>query len=354
MVAQLWVDKHRPSTLDKLDYHKALSEQLKALASAGDLPHLLVYGPSGAGKKTRIMAILREVFGTAVEKIKTDVKVFTTPSNVKKEIHIVSSNYHIELTPSDVGIYDRVIIQDLLKDIGQTQQVDQNAKRAFKVVIINEADTLSRDAQAGLRRTMEKYMGNLRIIMCCNSTSKIISPIRSRCLLVRVPAPSVEEMMTGLQRVAHKESVKLPEAFARKLAEEADGNMRKAVLMLEAAKVQQYPFTDDQIVTKPDWEEFTANVARAILREQTPAQLLVVRNYLYELLTHMIPPDIIIRTLALNLVKDVSEEMKGNIVELAAQYEHQIRLGSKPIIHLEAFVAKFMSLYRRWIVEFQG
>lgn len=58
------------------------------------------------------------------------------------------------------------------------------------VVVINEADQLSRDAQAALRRTMEKYMNNLRIILCAQTTSKIISPIRSRCLLMRIPAPA--------------------------------------------------------------------------------------------------------------------------------------------------------------------
>lgn len=62
------------------------------------------------------------------------------------------------------------------------------------VVIINEADTLSRDAQAALRRTMEKYMSNMRIILCANSTSRLISPIKSRCLLMRVAAPNRVEV----------------------------------------------------------------------------------------------------------------------------------------------------------------
>ncbi len=121
----------------------------------------------------------------------------------------------------DVGIYDRVVIQDILKEIAQTQQVDLNAKQKFKggpagspvelasdpyvltasppVVIINEADSLSRDAQAALRRTMEKYMSNMRIILCANSTSKIIAPIRSRCLLVRVAAPEDGEVRVTRQ-----------------------------------------------------------------------------------------------------------------------------------------------------------
>lgn len=122
----------------------------------------------------------------------------------------------LELKASDVGMYDRVVIQDILKEIAQTQQVDLNAKQRFKgklptpnlrivadgiVVIINEADALTRDAQAALRRTMEKYMNNMRLILCANSTSKIIAPIRSRCLLVRVAAPTDDEV--GLTRVSH-------------------------------------------------------------------------------------------------------------------------------------------------------
>lgn len=116
-----------------------------------------------------------------------------------------------------MGIYDRVVIQEILKEIAQTQQVDLNAKQRFKgaysfswcspgadadaytvrngaVVVINEADSLTRDAQAALRRTMEKYMANMRIILCANSTSKLIAPIKSRCLLVRVAAPTPEEV----------------------------------------------------------------------------------------------------------------------------------------------------------------
>lgn len=138
-----------------------------------------------------------------------------------------------------MGIYDRAVVQDLIKEVAQTQQIDANAKHRFKIIVINEADELSREAQAGLRRTMEKYMTNLRLILCCNSTSKIISPIRSRCLLVRVPRPTDEEINDALQNVAKKENFTLPKELALKIAEESDRNLRKALLSLEATKVQE-------------------------------------------------------------------------------------------------------------------
>ena len=149
--------------------------------------------------------------------------------------------------------------------------MDLNAKQRFKgpiyrsscpgahkfsiVVVINEADTLSRDAQAALRRTMEKYMSNLRIILCAKSTSRLIAPIRSRCLLIRVAAPSTEEviilgasclcqitcipqMQTVLEHVAKKLKFDLPPEASSQIAEDAAGNMRKALLVFEALKMQ--------------------------------------------------------------------------------------------------------------------
>lgn len=268
----LWVDKYRPESLDKLDYHKDLSNTLRNLANNEEMPHLLVYGPSGAGKKTRIQAILKELYGSKVDKIKVEQRIFTTPSNRKLEINITSSNVHLEINPADVGIYDRVVIQDLIKEIAQTQQVDALASRKFKVVVIKEADQLSRDAQHGLRRTMEKYMHTMRVILCCNSTSRIIGPIQSRCLLVRVAAPSNGALTEILERVAQREGLVLPDKFLAKLVETANGNLRIALLQLEAARVQSYPFSDKQDIPRPDWLIFVAETAREMVQEQSPAR----------------------------------------------------------------------------------
>ena len=160
-------------------------------------------------------------------------------SNRKLEFTLVSSNYHLEITPSDVGSYDRVVIQDLLKEVAQTQQVDLAAKQRFKVVVINEADHLTRDAQAALRRTMEKYSPNLRLILLANSTSNIIAPIRSRCLLVRVAAPSVQEIETVLKAVGEKEGLKADAGLEQRLAKECGRNLRRALLMYEAVHAQK-------------------------------------------------------------------------------------------------------------------
>ena len=170
------------------------------------------------------MALLRAMFGNGVEKViesirfdmqlrveKREFKVITsmksdsqTPSQKTVEITAVVSNYHIELNPSDVGLYDYVVVQEIIKEIAQYKQLDASAKHPYKgircieyvsvVVVLNEVDNLSRNAQAGLRRTMEKYTGSCRLILCCENSGRIIPPIRSRCLCIRVAAPTPLEV----------------------------------------------------------------------------------------------------------------------------------------------------------------
>ncbi|KAF8339535.1 P-loop containing nucleoside triphosphate hydrolase protein [Cantharellus anzutake] len=342
----LWVDKHRPQTLDTLTYHKELSSRLASLAATGEFPHLLFYGPSGAGKKTRIACTLRELFGPSVTRLKIDQRVFETPSKRKLDLNVVQSNCHVEITPSDVGIYDRVVIQDILKEIAQTQQVDFNAKKRFKVVVINEADSLSRDAQAALRRTMEKYMSNMRIILCANSVSKLIAPIKSRCLLVRVAAPNDEEMTAVLEFVAKKEGFALPDEACSAIINDAAGNMRKALLVLEALKMQSTGLTSNIAIAKPDWEAYCIKVAEMIVKQQTPEQVMAVRGKLYELLSHCIPPTLVLKTVADRVVEMVDDSLKADIMHWAAFYEVRMRIGSKKIFHLEAWVIKVMMLQK--------
>jgi replication factor C subunit 3/5 len=300
------------------------------------------------------MALLRDLFGPGVEKLTLNTRQFQTPGGTKLELHTVSSNYHVELTPSDVGLHDRVVVQDIIKEIAQTQQVDVQAARRFKVVVMNEADRLSKDAQQGLRRTMEKYMGNLRLILCCTSTSKLMDPIRSRCLMLRVPAPDTEGMARVLMRVGQLEHVTLSEAYARRIGEKSDMNMRKAILMLEAAAVQSNPLNEEQDVPLADWEVFVQQVAQMMVAEQSPARLLDVRGKLYELIAHCIPEDVILKTLAWELMQRVDAGLKAEIVKQAAFYEHRLRSGNKAIYHLEAFVAKFMSMYKRFLLDLYG
>lgn len=351
MPGLLWVDKHRPSLLEDLDYHTRLSTRLQKVAESGEVPHLMFYGPSGAGKKTRIMALLHAIYGPGVGKVKLERRVFKTPRNRSIDLTTVASNYHIEINPGDAGIYDRFVVQDIIKEIAQSPPLDD---AEFKVVLLTEVDSLTRDAQAALRRTMEKYTANCRLILCCQSPSKVIDPVRSRCLGIRVAAPTNDEVVTVLSKVAAKERFNLPEEFAMSVAKAARRNMRRALLMLEACKVQNYPFKPNQTVQRTDWEKFVAGLAKSVVEEQTPARLLVARSKLYELLINCIPPEVIIKSLTEELLPKLDNPLQHELSYWAAHYQHRLQSGQKDIFHLEAFVAKFMAVYKKWLVETFG
>eukprot|EP00667_Euglena_gracilis_P012988 EG_transcript_13376 len=343
----LWADKYRPKDLAHMDVHRHIAESLQKLVEGGDFPHLLFYGPSGGGKKTRIMGLLRHYFGNGVDRLKSEHKTYKI-NEKSVEVSTISSQYHIEVNPSEAGTADRIVVMTLIKEIAESAPLDSSTNaRSFKVIILNEVDALTRGAQQALRRTMEKYMRTCRLILTASTTSKIIDPLRSRCLGVRIPLPTIEEVVGVLTYVGKKEGFTLPAPFAQTVAESSGGNLRRALLTLEACKAQQFPFTPDQPVAPPDWEAYIALVAKEMLTEQSPKQILEVRGQLYELLANCIPPEVIVRQLCTELLKSLDTDMKCQVVHWAAHYEHSIKLGSKPIVHLEAFVCKFMHLYRK-------
>jgi len=382
----LWVDKYRPKKLDQLTYHKNLTEMLRKMVHHGNFPHLLFYGPPGAGKKTRILALLQEVFGKGVTKIKTEHRSFKV--NTKTiEITTLGSIYHIEMNPSDAGIYDRVVVQDIIKEIASSQSLvsaaqivaqknnnknnknnkeeteHNNKKRRkphFKVVILNEVDKLSKDAQHGLRRTMEKYMSTCRIILQCNAVSKVIEPLRSRCLCVRVAAPSHSEIVEIIKNVAGKERVTINDEYAKQIAIKCHRNLRRALLMLQVQSTESNQLvmaenenSSKKLKTAP-WQLFIEELARIVVEEQSPQRLLLARQKLYELLANCIPSDIIFEKLTTSLMENVDDSLRTDIVKWAAYHEHRMQLGAKPIVHLEAFLARFMFIYKKWQKDFFG
>lgn len=381
----LWVDKHRPTRLNQLTYHQTITDRLTSLSDdSSSIPHLLFYGPSGAGKKTRVMALLRAIYGPGAERLRLDRRSFTTPTKRVVDINMICSNYHIEMSPGDAGINDRYVVQDVIKEMaanrsltsssasggfsqlknsgggksennnsasGANEKAQSSSKKVdFKVVVLVEIDRMSRQAQAALRRTMERYAETCRLILICNNPSKVIDPVRSRCLGIRIPAPSHDDVCAVLKEVCRKEDVPLPDELAINLARESSRNLRRAILMLESCHVEQGRILKaHHPIQKTDWEMYIAQLASDITKEQSPQRLLAAREKLYELLINCIPPDVIIKTLAMELMKNLDDSLKHEVIEVAAFYEHRICQGSKDIFHLEAFIAKFMSIYKRYL-----
>jgi len=285
------------------------------------------------------------------------------------------------MCPGDCGLNDRYVVQDVIKEMasskniaafnkgnngeGTTASSDKNKQQqqqqqpTYKVVVLLEVDKLTRPAQAALRRTMEKYSGSCRLILCCNNPSRVIDPVRSRCLGIRVGAPSVDEIASVLQTVARKESLKLPEELAINISRTSNRNLRRALLILESCYVTNRDDTGKNLpaqmtIPKTDWEQYIRQLAAEILKEQSPKRLMAAREKLYELLINCIPAQIILKTLVMELLPSLDDGIKGEVVTWAAFYEHRISLGSKEIFHLEAFIAKFMAIYKKYINDIFG
>ncbi|KAL6218922.1 hypothetical protein ACLB2K_012129 [Fragaria x ananassa] len=353
----LWVDKYRPKTLDQAMVHQDIAQNLKKLVAERDCPHLLFYGPPGSGKKTLIIALIRQIFGPSADKVKVENKTWKVDAGSRTidiELTTLSSNNHFELNPSDAGFQDRYIVQEIIKEIAKNRPFDTKGKKGYQILVLNEVDKLSREAQYSLRRTMEKYSAYCRLILCCNSSSKVTEAIRSRCLNVRINAPTDEQIVKALEFIGKKEGLQLPSGFAARLAEKSNRNLRRAILSLETCHVQQYPFTSNQIIPSMDWEEYVSEIASDIMKEQSPKRLYAVRQKLYELLVNCIPPEIILKRLLYELLKKLDAELKHEVSHWAAYYEHRMRLGQKAIFHLEAFVAKFMSIYKAFLIAAFG
>jgi replication factor C subunit 3/5 len=116
--------------------------------------------------------------------------------------------------------------------------------------------------------------------------------------------------------------------------------------MLEACKAKQYPLKADQEVQLADWEKGIQQIAKLVLADQSAKRLFEVRSYLYELLVNCIPPDVVIRTLANELLEKVDTDIKHELCHSAAFFEQRLQQGSKPIFHIEAFLADFMARYK--------
>ncbi|KMZ61210.1 Replication factor C subunit 5 [Zostera marina] len=353
----LWVDKHRPRALDKVIVHEEIAQNLKMLVSEQDCPHLLFYGPTGSGRKTLVMALLKQMFGTSAEKVKLENKnwkIDTGTRTIEVELTTLSSTNHVELNPSDAGFQDRYVVQEIIKEMAKSRPIDAKGKKGFKVLVLNEVDKLSREAQHSLRRTMEKYSSSCRLILCCSSSSKVTEAVRSRCLNIRVNAPTNDQIIRVLEFIAKKEKLQLPSTLAARIAVQSNRSLRKAILSFETCKVQNYPFTDDQVVPPMDWEQYVCEIVSDIMKEQSPKRLFLVRGKLYELLINCIPPGFILKNLLSELLKKLDDELKHEVCHWAAHYEHRMQLGQKAIFHLEAFVAKFMSIYKEFLIATFG
>lgn len=203
---EIWTEKYRPRTLDDVAGQKHVTDRLKAYVRSGSMPHLLFTGPAGTGKTTCALALTREMFGDNWQ-----------------------GNF-IELNASDERGID--VVRGKIKEFARTSPV---GGALFKIIFMDEADALTSDAQAALRRTMEKYSGICRFILSCNYSSKIIDPIQSRCAVFKFKPLSDQDISDYLERIVSNEKVDIDADALKALVDIARGDMRRAVNSLQVA-----------------------------------------------------------------------------------------------------------------------
>lgn len=208
-----WVEKYRPRTIDEVSEQSEIVAVLKqCLEQGADMPHLLFYGPPGTGKTSTIIAAARQLFGDMYK------------------------DRMLELNASD----DRGIqvIRDKVKTFAQLTASDRRPDGRpcppFKIVVLDEADSMTAPAQAALRRTIERETKTTRFCLICNYVSCIIDPLTSRCSKFRFKPLSHDVMLTRLQHICKEEGVKcVPQVLAR-LVDASGGDMRRVITSLQS------------------------------------------------------------------------------------------------------------------------
>ena len=335
----LWMDKYKPKRLDDLTFHPNQTELLKSLSENSEFPHLIFYGPDGAGKKTRVHCFLSKVYGDGIYKMNTINKELKIKSKSISYM-VTSSNYHLEFCPSDVGNNDKFIISHVIKETSSFSQLDAESQKNFKVIVLLEADKMTKEAQSALRRTMEKYSENCRIIMIVNDLASIIDPIRSRCFALRIPAPNKDEIKNILKSIKKSENVDINDKDLESITEKYGKNVRECITCLQMTSLGNY----NKRVYEPEYNNIFNLINSQIIKEQSAKSLREIRSLFMELLIHGFRASYIIYKMTSDLIDSnmIKEDIKRKIVEAGSLYDIRAKNGTKDFIHLEAFAAKIM------------
>ena len=312
-----WVEKYRPRKLDNVVNQKAIIKRLKQFILDESMPHLIFAGPAGTGKTTSALAMVRDLYGRKMSINET----------------------HLELNASDARGID--VIRTYIKDFAKAKPpVDI----PFKILILDEADNMTAPAQQALRRTMEKYTRNCRMILICNYSNKIIPPIQSRCVVFRFGALSNDDIKGRIKLIASKEQLTLTANGLNALVDVSNGDCRRAINYVQSCGTVSKKI-DQEIVFRVAGEVPPEKI-KLILQTAIEGQLQLAIKLLKELIKdYGLSGRNIIKNIH-NQIYDlnISEILKIEISKLLAEFEYRLSQGGTEEIQLIALLAKIVLL----------
>lgn len=306
--------------------------------------HLIVYGPNGCDKEYLVNKLLEKIYGKSGVELKEVEYSVSGYSNTKTKIMIKQSKYHIIIEPNSNG-FDKYLIQEIIQDYAKSELLNiLKHRKLFKIVVINNIDNLSYYAQASLRRTMEKYSDTCKFILISNQLSKIIEPIRSRCLLIRIPLPSNYQIVETLLHICKKENLIIQWNKLNEIVNKSDNKVTHAIWLLEMCKYGIY--------YNKNWEHVIDNIVNMILEpdiknnKKLYSVMKKIREQFYILFITNIPTQTIIRKIMIKLINKIDNlKLKYHVIDITSIFEQRLSQGTRHIIHIEAYITRLIYLF---------
>ncbi|MGD2248958.1 MAG: replication factor C small subunit [Candidatus Methanofastidiosia archaeon] len=305
-----WTEKYRPVTLDEVRGRDTIVKRLKHYVKKENMPHLLFAGPAGVGKTTCAICLAREFFGETWRQ-----------------------NFQETNASDERGIN---VVRQKIKDFARTRPIGGD----FKIIFLDESDALTSDAQNALRRTMEVYTSTCRFILSCNYSSKIIEPIQSRCAVFRFGPLPEEAIKSKIEMIAENEGIDITDKGMDALLYVAEGDMRKAENLLQAASA--FDTVTDQVIYEVS-ARATPQDIRKMMENALGGDFLTARKQLSDLLiTHGLSGGDILRQMHREVFNlEIPDRKKIELIDRLGEHDFRLVEGSNEKIQLESLLAYF-------------
>jgi len=313
----MWVEKYRPKRLEELVNQESIKERLGSLLEKNaELPHLLFAGPPGSGKTTTAVIIAKKILGE------------------------LWSDYTLSLNSSDERGID--MVRERVKTF--SRYADRREGVPFRLIILDEADTMTADAQHALRRIMEESSQLTRFILICNYSSGIIEPIQSRCAIFRFQRLNESSVTTYLKEITRKEKVKVSDGVLSAVFEATNGDLRQAINLLQAA-------SGPGEVTLEKVKTVTGSTVKGrvgdIMRLALGGEFEDARLKMVELTRVYGIPERDFLRFANEELNSVKGGDSGEAIRILAEYDYRLVMGAQPELQLTAMLAELSALKKK-------